>query len=73
MSTTCYDSNQLDLLAADYGAHHPRFASNIATKGIGHLVRKGTGGRSSVRFYSLTHILRFNLRLIGFETLLDPV
>ncbi|XP_058207710.1 NADH dehydrogenase [ubiquinone] 1 alpha subcomplex subunit 9, mitochondrial [Rhododendron vialii] len=31
-----------------YGAHHPRFASNIATKGIGHLVRKGTGGRSSV-------------------------
>lgn len=30
------------------GADHPRFASNIATKGIGHLVRKGTGGRSSV-------------------------
>ncbi|XP_062079602.1 NADH dehydrogenase [ubiquinone] 1 alpha subcomplex subunit 9, mitochondrial [Humulus lupulus] len=31
-----------------YGAEHPRYGSTLATKGIGHLVRKGTGGRSSV-------------------------
>ncbi|KAL0383671.1 UNVERIFIED_CONTAM: NADH dehydrogenase [ubiquinone] 1 alpha subcomplex subunit, mitochondrial [Sesamum calycinum] len=31
-----------------YGAENPRFASSLATKGVGHLVRKGTGGRSSV-------------------------
>ncbi|KAK9756834.1 hypothetical protein RND81_01G124000 [Saponaria officinalis] len=28
--------------------HHPRFGSTLANKGVGHLVRKGTGGRSSV-------------------------
>ncbi|CAN6486060.1 unnamed protein product [Victoria cruziana] len=27
---------------------HPRHASSLAVKGVGHLVRKGTGGRSSV-------------------------
>ncbi|KAL9239074.1 hypothetical protein vseg_013426 [Gypsophila vaccaria] len=27
---------------------HPRFGSSLANKGVGHLVRKGTGGRSSV-------------------------
>ncbi|KAL3604609.1 hypothetical protein D5086_005468 [Populus alba] len=32
----------------DYGADHPRHASSIAAKGVGHLIRKGTGGRSSV-------------------------
>ncbi|KAK4482366.1 hypothetical protein RD792_009519 [Penstemon davidsonii] len=32
----------------DNGAENPRFASSLATKGVGHLVRKGTGGRSSV-------------------------
>ncbi|KAH9627037.1 hypothetical protein KSS87_023725 [Heliosperma pusillum] len=33
-----------------YGAdlHHSRFGSTLAPKGVGHLVRKGTGGRSSV-------------------------
>ncbi|XP_059660187.1 NADH dehydrogenase [ubiquinone] 1 alpha subcomplex subunit 9, mitochondrial [Cornus florida] len=31
-----------------YGADHPRYASTLTTKGVGHLVRKGTGGRSSV-------------------------
>ncbi|KAI3449832.1 hypothetical protein Pfo_006497 [Paulownia fortunei] len=31
-----------------YGAENPRLASTLATKGVGHLVRKGTGGRSSV-------------------------
>ncbi|XP_059433413.1 NADH dehydrogenase [ubiquinone] 1 alpha subcomplex subunit 9, mitochondrial [Corylus avellana] len=31
-----------------YGADHPRYGSTLATKGVGHLVRKGTGGRSSV-------------------------
>ncbi|KAK3193310.1 hypothetical protein Dsin_024620 [Dipteronia sinensis] len=32
-----------------YGADHPRYGSTLVTnKGVGHLVRKGTGGRSSV-------------------------
>ncbi|KAF2292676.1 hypothetical protein GH714_026655 [Hevea brasiliensis] len=31
-----------------YGADHPRYGSTLAPKGVGHLVRKGTGGRSSV-------------------------
>lgn len=31
-----------------YGVENPRFASSLTTKGVGHLVRKGTGGRSSV-------------------------
>ncbi|KAF3436079.1 hypothetical protein FNV43_RR23171 [Rhamnella rubrinervis] len=31
-----------------YGADHPKYGSTLATKGVGHLVRKGTGGRSSV-------------------------
>lgn len=31
-----------------YGADHERYVSTVATKGVGHLVRKGTGGRSSV-------------------------
>ncbi|KAL3645048.1 hypothetical protein CASFOL_010228 [Castilleja foliolosa] len=31
-----------------YGRENPRFSSTLATKGVGHLVRKGTGGRSSV-------------------------
>ncbi|XP_042515412.1 NADH dehydrogenase [ubiquinone] 1 alpha subcomplex subunit 9, mitochondrial [Macadamia integrifolia] len=33
---------------SDYGCDHPRYGSSLATKGVGHLVRKGTGGRSSV-------------------------
>lgn len=31
-----------------YVADRERYASTLATKGVGHLVRKGTGGRSSV-------------------------
>ncbi|XP_057535842.1 NADH dehydrogenase [ubiquinone] 1 alpha subcomplex subunit 9, mitochondrial-like [Amaranthus tricolor] len=31
-----------------YGVDHPRYGSTLATKGLGHIVRKGTGGRSSV-------------------------
>ncbi|KAI3829793.1 hypothetical protein L1987_03921 [Smallanthus sonchifolius] len=31
-----------------YGAYDRRYASTLTTKGVGHLVRKGTGGRSSV-------------------------
>ncbi|XP_057963986.1 NADH dehydrogenase [ubiquinone] 1 alpha subcomplex subunit 9, mitochondrial [Malania oleifera] len=31
-----------------YGADHPRCVSTLPTRGVGHLVRKGTGGRSSV-------------------------
>ncbi|GLT41475.1 hypothetical protein SLA2020_155360 [Shorea laevis] len=30
------------------GADHPRYGSTLTPKGVGHLVRKGTGGRSSV-------------------------
>ncbi|KAF8401998.1 hypothetical protein HHK36_012949 [Tetracentron sinense] len=33
---------------SDYGTDHPRYGSTLATKGVGHLIRKGTGGRSSV-------------------------
>ncbi|PNY04598.1 NADH dehydrogenase [Trifolium pratense] len=40
-----------------YGIDHERYVSTIATKGVGHLVRKGTGGRSSVR----SAILRLGL------------
>ncbi|THG01511.1 hypothetical protein TEA_013703 [Camellia sinensis var. sinensis] len=39
---------KLVILVADYGNDHPRYASTLTTKGVGHLVRKGTGGRSSV-------------------------
>uniref|UniRef100_A0A1D1XI11 NADH dehydrogenase [ubiquinone] 1 alpha subcomplex subunit 9, mitochondrial n=1 Tax=Anthurium amnicola TaxID=1678845 RepID=A0A1D1XI11_9ARAE len=35
-------------LSAEYEARHARYASTLAPKGVGHLVRKGTGGRSSV-------------------------
>ncbi|KDP26455.1 hypothetical protein JCGZ_17613 [Jatropha curcas] len=31
-----------------YGTDHPRYGSTLTPKGVGHLVRKGTGGRSSV-------------------------
>nr|GMD17222.1 NADH dehydrogenase [ubiquinone] 1 alpha subcomplex subunit 9, mitochondrial [Ipomoea batatas] len=31
-----------------YGIGTPRYASNLTAKGTGHIVRKGTGGRSSV-------------------------
>nr|GMD66920.1 NADH dehydrogenase [ubiquinone] 1 alpha subcomplex subunit 9, mitochondrial [Ipomoea batatas] len=38
-----------DLLSDHYGIDTPRYASTLtASKGVGHLVRKGTGGRSSV-------------------------
>ncbi|XP_041005420.1 NADH dehydrogenase [ubiquinone] 1 alpha subcomplex subunit 9, mitochondrial [Juglans microcarpa x Juglans regia] len=30
------------------GADHPCYGSSLANKGVGHLIRKGTGGRSSV-------------------------
>ncbi|MFS7902418.1 hypothetical protein Hanom_Chr01g00011061 [Helianthus anomalus] len=52
-----------------YGEYDRRYASTLTTKGIGHLVRKGTGGRSSVRytfcllkvFVSLEHELTFEI------------
>ncbi|CAN1131427.1 NADH dehydrogenase [ubiquinone] 1 alpha subcomplex subunit 9, mitochondrial [Linum perenne] len=31
-----------------FGVENPRYVSTITPKGVGHLVRKGTGGRSSV-------------------------
>jgi hypothetical protein len=43
------------IVIADYGIDHERYVSTIATKGVGHLVRKGTGGRSSVRLISFIH------------------
>ena len=56
------------LFDVGYGVDHPRYGSTIATKGVGHLVRKGTGGRSSVRYlfnpylYSIYHeiVLHFS-------------
>uniref|UniRef100_A0A7N0V6P5 Uncharacterized protein n=2 Tax=Kalanchoe fedtschenkoi TaxID=63787 RepID=A0A7N0V6P5_KALFE len=40
-----------------FGGEHPRFASTttLSTTGVGHLVRKGTGGRSSVRWSKWTY------------------
>ena len=32
------------------GNDNRRYSSSLATKGVGHLARKGTGGRSSVRY-----------------------
>lgn len=34
--------------SSHYGAENPRYASSLAPAGVGHLARKGTGGRSSV-------------------------
>ena len=34
------------------GNDNRRYSSSLATKGVGHLARKGTGGRSSVRYLS---------------------
>ena len=34
------------------GSDNRRYSSSLATKGVGHLARKGTGGRSSVRYLS---------------------
>eukprot|EP00262_Sarcandra_glabra_P004283 TRINITY_DN1523_c4_g1_i1.p1 TRINITY_DN1523_c4_g1~~TRINITY_DN1523_c4_g1_i1.p1 ORF type:complete len:397 (-),score=71.23 TRINITY_DN1523_c4_g1_i1:385-1575(-) len=33
---------------SDSGTDHPRYGSTLAFEGVGHLIRKGTGGRSSV-------------------------
>jgi hypothetical protein len=44
----------MEFLFSGYGADHPRYGSTLATKGMGPLVRKGTGGRSSVRSFSLS-------------------
>ncbi|KAL6011052.1 hypothetical protein ACLOJK_001496 [Asimina triloba] len=40
---------------SDNGIEHPRLGSTLATKGAGHLIRKGTGGRSSVRHEIILH------------------
>ncbi|KAF7804592.1 NADH dehydrogenase [ubiquinone] 1 alpha subcomplex subunit 9, mitochondrial-like [Senna tora] len=45
---TVIDSDLVLVLSDDYGADRERYVSTLATKGVGHLVRKGTGGRSSV-------------------------
>ncbi|KAL2978275.1 hypothetical protein AAZX31_13G110800 [Glycine max] len=41
-------SDHRNLPFPNYGMDHERYVSTLATKGVGHLVRKGTGGRSSV-------------------------
>ncbi|XP_020228544.1 NADH dehydrogenase [ubiquinone] 1 alpha subcomplex subunit 9, mitochondrial isoform X1 [Cajanus cajan] len=41
-------SDHRNLPFPNYVADHERYVSTLATKGVGHLVRKGTGGRSSV-------------------------
>lgn len=38
-----------DSARADGGSGRPRCGSTVPVHGTGHLVRKGTGGRSSVR------------------------
>ncbi|XP_073012669.1 NADH dehydrogenase [ubiquinone] 1 alpha subcomplex subunit 9, mitochondrial [Typha latifolia] len=38
----------LSCSGAEFGIDHPRYVSTISAKGTGYLVRKGTGGRSSV-------------------------
>ncbi|XP_078440345.1 NAD(P)-binding Rossmann-fold superfamily protein [Wolffia australiana] len=35
-------------MPSGYDTHDVRYSSSVAVKGVGHLVRKGTGGRSSV-------------------------
>ncbi|KAL5712091.1 hypothetical protein ACHQM5_014296 [Ranunculus cassubicifolius] len=48
-SPTLSSLNSLNSISdSHYGNDHPRYVSNLANKGVGHLVRKGTGGRSSV-------------------------
>ena len=46
---------------ADYGADHPRYGSTLAAKGPGHIIRKGTGGRSSVRYYESSFFFFFGI------------
>ncbi|CDY39772.1 BnaA09g10240D [Brassica napus] len=50
--TSIYSSSSLRSLygVSDYlnGSDNRRYSSSLATKGVGHLARKGTGGRSSV-------------------------
>ncbi|KAL0733442.1 hypothetical protein Bca4012_009652 [Brassica carinata] len=44
-----YSSSSLRSLYGAFDHHHNhRYSSSLATKGVGHLARKGTGGRSSV-------------------------
>ena len=56
----------MEFLFSGYGAEHPRYGSTLATKGMGPLVRKGTGGRSSVRSFSLSLSLSLS-NVFGFS------
>ncbi|OWM90266.1 NADH dehydrogenase [ubiquinone] 1 alpha subcomplex subunit 9, mitochondrial [Punica granatum] len=48
-NSSAYPSLKSIYPLCDYhGSDNPRFGSTLAPKGVGHLVRKGTGGRSSV-------------------------
>lgn len=38
------------MIFSGYEADRPRYGSTLAPKGGGHIIRKGTGGRSSVRY-----------------------
>ncbi|KAI7984604.1 hypothetical protein LOK49_LG15G00704 [Camellia lanceoleosa] len=57
---------KLVILVADYGNDHPQYASTLTTKGVGHLVRKGTGGRSSVSVLSGNGIVTTVFGATGF-------
>lgn len=43
----------LPVIVVEYDARQTRFASTVPVRGAGHVIRKGTGGRSSVRWESL--------------------
>ncbi|KAF9594224.1 hypothetical protein IFM89_028881 [Coptis chinensis] len=48
LSSSSLNSHSSLIDSTYYGIDRPRHVSNIANRGVGHLVRKGTGGRSSV-------------------------
>ena len=54
-----FDVKTIDSVELGYGVDQPRYGSTLATKGVGHLVRKGTGGRSSVRYDLFSIISHF--------------
>ncbi|XP_016166291.1 uncharacterized protein LOC107608995 isoform X1 [Arachis ipaensis] len=60
----------LQLSDHHYGVNNERYISTLATKGMGHLFRKGTGGKSSVRFHTYDyarHFVSACTRILGLE------
>lgn len=54
-------------MTTECGVDHPRNVSTISVQGTGHILRKGTGGRSSVRYIMPFSVLFWGLisSLIG--------